>query len=77
MITGMKKKLTRDTEHKMIAGVMAGLAEYFDVDVALLRLLGAVAFVFTGFAPFGILYLLAWIIIPDKNINDPEYTMVE
>lgn len=73
----MKKKLTRNTEDKLIAGVMSGLADYFDQDVVLFRLLGAAAFVFTGFAPFGILYILAWIIIPEKGASEPEYTVVE
>jgi len=73
----MKKKLARNTEDKLIAGVMSGLADYFDQDVVLFRLLGAAAFIFTGFAPFGILYIFAWVIIPEKGAGDPEYTVVD
>ena len=73
----MKKKLTRNTDDKLIAGVMLGLADYFDQDVVLFRLLGAAAFIFTGFAPFGLLYIFAWIIIPERRPDEPEYTVVE
>jgi phage shock protein C len=58
------KKLYRDTEHKMLAGVCAGLAEYFNIDVTLVRLL-VVAFTFGGGA--GLLaYVVAAIIVPPK-----------
>ena len=73
----MKKKLTRNTEDKLIAGVMSGLADYFDQDVVLFRLLGAAAFILTGFVPFGLLYIFAWIIIPEAGREEPEYTVVD
>jgi phage shock protein PspC (stress-responsive transcriptional regulator) len=48
----------------MIAGVCGGIAEYFDVDPTLIRLLMVIFFLLggTGF----IFYIIAWIIIP-KN----------
>lgn len=63
-----KRKIRRlyraSKEDSIIAGVCAGIADYFRVDPVLVRLLW-VLFVF-GFG-FGILaYLLAWIIIPRK-----------
>ena len=73
----MKKKLTRNTADKIIAGVLSGLAEYFDQDVVLFRLFGAATFIFTGFVPFGILYIFAWIIMPEKGLHDPDYDVVE
>jgi phage shock protein C len=55
------KKLTRSTKNKMIGGVCAGFAEYFNLDVTLVRLL----FVLIGLAGHGIIfYIIAWIIIP-------------
>lgn len=64
----VKKKIKRlyraSKKDSMIAGVCAGIADYFGIDPVLVRLLW-VLFVF-GFG-FGILaYLLAWIIIPRK-----------
>jgi len=60
----MKKKLYRSKKDRMIAGVCGGIAEYFDVDPTLIRLL-TVIFVLLGGAGV-ICYIIAWIIIP-KN----------
>ena len=59
------KKLFRSNNNKMIAGVCAGLAEYFNIDASIARVL----FVFITFF-FGasiLLYLISWIIIPLKE----------
>ena len=60
----MKKKLYRSEKDSMIAGVCGGIAEYFDVDPTLIRLL-TVLFVFLGGAGVAV-YVIAWIVIP-KN----------
>ena len=66
----MKKKLYRSKKDSMIAGVCGGIAEYFDVDLTLIRLL-TVIFVLLGGA--GVLaYIIAWIIIP-KNPGQVSY----
>ena len=59
-----KRKLYRVEEGKMIAGVCAGLAEYFGIDVTIIR----IAWVFlTLFVGCGILaYIIALIIMPRK-----------
>ena len=44
----MEKKLQRDTQHKVIGGVCAGLANYFGIDATLLRLLLAFMILFAG-----------------------------
>ena len=58
------RKLYRDTEHKMILGVCAGIAEYFRTDVSIVRLI-ALALILAGGGGL-LLYLIAAIIIPDK-----------
>ena len=60
----MKKKLYRSKKDHMIAGVCGGIAEYFDVDTTLVRLL-TVLFVLLGGAGVAV-YVIAWIVIP-KN----------
>ena len=60
----MKKKLTLSS-NKMIGGVCGGLAEYFDVDPTIFRVLYGIATVFTAFSGL-ILYLVLWMIIPKK-----------
>ena len=56
------KKLYKSNQNKMIDGVCAGIAEYFDVDPTVVRL-GVVVLSLLGFS--GILaYIIAAIIIP-------------
>jgi len=56
------KRIYRNTREKVVGGVCAGIADYFDVDVAWIRL----AFVLSVFASgFGLLaYIIAWIVFP-------------
>lgn len=64
------KRLYRVSEGKIIAGVCTGFAEYFNVDVALIRLL-FVAFAFLE--GLGILvYLISWIIMPVKKVGEEK-----
>lgn len=59
------KKLYKDSSNEMIAGVCAGLADYFNLDVSLVRVVFAVlAFVGVG-SPF-LIYLILWIVLPEK-----------
>jgi len=63
----MEKKLYRDVHRKMIGGVCAGLAEYFDTDVTVFRLLFVFAFFIAGvgFIP----YIIMWIVLPPRDYN--------
>ena len=59
------KQLKRLRKGRMVAGVCAGLAEHFGVDVTLVRLAFALLSVFGG---TGVLfYLIAWLIIPEED----------
>jgi phage shock protein PspC (stress-responsive transcriptional regulator) len=60
------KMLMRPRDARMLAGVCAGVADYFSLDVTLVRVIWAVVSLITGGA--GVLaYLVAWIIIPDEG----------
>jgi phage shock protein C len=66
----MKKRmngtpLLRIKSNKMIGGVAAGLAEYFNLDVTLVRVLLVGAF-FTPI-PAIIPYIILWIVMPTKE----------
>jgi phage shock protein C len=62
---GEGKRLVRLRNGRMVAGVCAGLAAYFKVDVNLVRLGFGV---FTVFYGLGILaYLIAWVILPEES----------
>ena len=57
-----RKRLLRSVADKKIAGVCAGLADYFDLDVTLIRLVWLLAVLLAG---TGLLaYLVCWIVIP-------------
>lgn len=59
------KRLVRSRDGRMVAGVCSGIADYFGVDVNLVRL-GFIVATFTGF--IGILaYLAAWVILPEEG----------
>lgn len=69
----MEKKLYRDEQRKTIGGVCAGLAEYFGVDVSVVRVIFVLAVFLKG---IGILpYIVLWIVLPKKpfSFNDPTY----
>ena len=53
------------SRNKMIGGVCAGLARYFNVDPTIVRLLWVASVIFMG---TGILfYLVCWILIPEED----------
>ena len=59
------KRLYRPREGRVVAGVCAGLAAYFAVDPTLVRLAFALLTVFGGAGI--LLYLGAWIVIPEEG----------
>jgi phage shock protein PspC (stress-responsive transcriptional regulator) len=63
-MTSEYKKLYRSVDDRMIAGVCAGIADYFDIDPTLVRLLFALGFFVTGSALFWI-YVIMMIIVPE------------
>lgn len=65
------KKLYRNTNEKMIAGVCAGLADYFGIDKTIVRLIAVLLWIFSFLFAMVIAYIICWIIIPpDDNIID-------
>jgi len=63
-VTGAPRALRRRRDTEKLAGVCAGLAEYFDVDPTLMRVLYLVASFFTGIVPGLILYVILALVIP-------------
>ena len=64
----MEKKLYRIPEGKQLAGVCTGLADYFQLDVTLIRLIWAVAALLAGSGI--LLYIICAFISPER-----PYTM--
>ena len=65
----MNKRLYRSKTKKMIAGVCGGLADYFEIDISLVRLIFVAISLITAVIPMLIFYVIAWIILP---VEEPE-----
>ena len=64
----MMKKLYRSRKDSKIAGVCGGIAEYFNIDSTIIRLLAVITIFFGG---GGIVsYLIAWLIIPLERLEE-------
>lgn len=60
------KKLTRSND-RMLAGVCAGIAEYFEIDPTLVRVCYAALSIFSAGFPCLLLYIILMIIMPQKE----------
>ena len=58
------RKLYRSTTNRQVAGVCGGLAEYFNVDATLVRVLFVLLAVLGGSGL--VLYVAMWIIVPKE-----------
>lgn len=68
------KRLFRDTSSAMVAGVAAGLSQYFGIDVLLIRIL----FVFLLLVTFGwgvLIYILLWLLVPEAKTASERLQM--
>lgn len=72
-----KKRLERDKDKAVVAGVLAGLAEYLDQDPVLVRIIAIVLLILTGLFPGAFFYIAAWVIMPEKKIGEFDYEVVE
>lgn len=58
-----RKRLLR-SDDRVVAGVCAGIADYFEIDPTVIRVLWVVLSVFTAFFPGVLAYIILWIVIP-------------
>lgn len=68
-----KKKLYRDPDNKKIAGVCAGLAIYFGIDVTIVRLIFALFLIAYGTTLW--VYLILWIVTDKANTISEKLEM--
>jgi phage shock protein C len=59
------RKLYRSRNRRMVAGVCGGLADYFDIDPTVIRVLFLILAVFGGSGL--VVYLVMWIVVPDAS----------
>ena len=62
------RKLRRSKTDVAIAGVCAGIADFLEVDVSIVRVVAVVLAIFPGFFIGGaVAYLLAWMVMPEES----------
>jgi phage shock protein C len=59
--------LRRSRSDRMIAGVCAGLARHFGLDVTLMRVLYVLASIVSVAFPGILVYIILWIVIPEES----------
>lgn len=72
IMTYSGKRLYRSNTEKTIAGVLGGIAEYFDIDPTLVRLGYVLLSLFSAAFPGVLGYIIMWIVMP-QNPNNGAY----
>jgi len=67
------KRLFRDTDNGMVAGVCAGLAKFFGIDATIVRLIFAALIIFGGGGL--LLYVVLWLVVPQAKTNSDRLQM--
>ena len=62
LVNDQQRRLERDPNNKIIAGVAAGVANYFGLDPTLVRVLWALTLLIGGLGL--IVYIIMWIVMP-------------
>ena len=62
----MNNQIMRSSSDRIISGVCGGLAEYFNIDSAIVRLVFVLA-VLSGISP--LVYLVLWIVMPEQKVT--------
>lgn len=74
------KKLTRSADKKL-AGVCGGIAEYFEIDPTVIRIIYAALTIFSAGFPGLLLYLILMLLMPEaskaNNVEDIEFKDVK
>lgn len=66
-VTMKNKTLYRTLNNRMLGGVCGGIAEYFTIDPSIIRIAFVLVTLFAGFVPGILLYVVLWIILPEKS----------
>lgn len=68
-----KKRLFRDPDNAVVAGIASGIANYFDVDPVIVRLIFVISIFFNG---LGLLaYIILWLVVPVAETTADKYAM--
>ncbi|GEM_PF-1923464 len=68
-----KKRLFRDADDAVIAGVASGIAQYFEIDPVIVRILFFISIFFNGLGL--IAYIVLWVVVPKAQTTTDKYAM--
>lgn len=57
------------SRNRVLGGVLAGFAEYFSIDVVLVRVIYVLLSLFSAGFPGLLVYIIFWIVTPEKPFN--------
>jgi phage shock protein C len=63
-----QRKLYRSRSNRMVAGVTAGLADYFDLDPTLMRVVYVIGSIMSAAFPGLLIYAVLWVVIPEEPL---------
>lgn len=66
----MSKRLYRSNKDKILGGVCAGIAEYFNIDPVIIRVIFVLIFLAEGVGLM--IYVILWIIVPEQKSLDKD-----
>lgn len=67
------KRLYR-SHNKVLGGVLAGFADYFSIDVVLVRLIYVLLSLFSAGFPGLLVYIIFWIVTPEEPVDVSKLT---
>ena len=74
----MTKRLYKSNTNKVIAGVIGGIGEYFNIDPTILRIIYVLIAILSHGFPAIIVYIIAWAVMPKHpdihHIHHVEHT---
>ena len=73
-MSNLKKELYRDPKRGKIAGVCAGLSDYFNMELWLVRILFITAVLLSGGPLFVVVYIACWFILDKKEPSMSQST---
>ncbi|MDA3936581.1 MAG: PspC domain-containing protein [Actinomycetota bacterium] len=71
----MERRLYRSRSQRMVAGVCGGIAEYFDIDPTIVRLIAVLLTVIGNGAAF-VAYVVVWIAVPEAPVEGSNVATV-
>ena len=65
--------MRRIPDQGVVAGVCAGIAEYFDWNVRLLRAILVISFIVSGFFPIVVAYCVLWYVLEPAHVSSQTF----